>query len=133
MTDRRKYEGVTAEDIIKACKDVDEYLDARYAGDHNASFKIESLSVLLAAFRGESSVDAYLRRRWKALRDNANSVTTVAHLRAGIDALLGAGALTADQAELWCFRIQTCPGHDDEGGRVWCAFCGNLPSEEKGT
>jgi hypothetical protein len=66
-----------------------------------------------------------LRNLWYQLRDNASPVQMRS---AGAVVLFAyhAGLLTSEQADLWWRRIQTCPGHDDEGGRVWCAYCGDL-------
>lgn len=47
-----------------------------------------------------------------------------------IGAFAAIGVLTVEEVRLWCVAIHSCPGHDDEGGRVWCAYCGNLPREE---
>jgi hypothetical protein len=71
------------------------------------------------------SADEYLQGEWCNLR-NSQDIVTVASIRGAIVALREVGVLTSDQAELWERRILTCPGHDDEGGRQWCAYCGEL-------
>lgn len=60
------------------------------------------------------------------LRDDAGEKAMAWALGAVEGAHIG-GALTDDERELWRRRMGECPGHDDEGGRVWCAFCGDLP------
>lgn len=66
-----------------------------------------------------------LNRMWRCLRNDASD-PQMARLYGAISALHQIGALTSDEAELWLRRIKECPGHDDEGGRVWCAYCGLL-------
>lgn len=67
-----------------------------------------------------------LRDEWRALRDDARYYDCAA---ACVRFAYRAGLLNVQQEELWLRRLTTCPGHDDEGGRVWCAYCGNLPKE----
>ncbi len=74
----------------------------------------------------DDAVEAELRKLWFAMRDNASS-TTAGKVMACILFAWRIGCLTSDQRELWQRRITTCPGHDDEGGRVWCAYCGDMP------
>lgn len=57
---------------------------------------------------------------WRSIRNDyrtghmvATEVLTFAH---------NAGLLTSTQHELWSRRIKECPGHEDEGGRDWCAY-----------
>ncbi len=69
-----------------------------------------------------------LTERWRALR-NGYAASSLSCIVAVVDFAFDMGFLTADERELWHRRIQTCPGHDDEGGRVWCAYCGDLPRE----
>ena len=66
---------------------------------------------------------AALREEWRCLRDDAKRYDGAC---AVVVFLHGVGMLTADDAELWARRFETCPGHDDEGGRDWCAYCGNM-------
>lgn len=68
-----------------------------------------------------------LQEMWFELRNGANK-TDMAHVLGAIEMGHAVGALSDEQAELWRRRITTCPGHDDEAGRDWCAFCGQLPS-----
>lgn len=77
---------------------------------------------ILAAGRAE----AWLREAWFELRNGANAESR-RYVIGGIDIAHAAKLLTDEQAELWKRRIGTCPGHDDESGRDWCAFCGLMP------
>lgn len=64
---------------------------------------------------------------WRTLRNDARPVQLAC---AGAIVLFAhdAGLLTVEQKELWLRRFTTCPGHEDEGGRSWCAYCGELGS-----
>lgn len=68
----------------------------------------------------------YLRGRWLSMRDDGAAVQR-AHALGSIRALEFCGVITPPIAELWQRRLDTCPGHDDEGGRRWCAYCGDMP------
>lgn len=68
----------------------------------------------------------YLRGRWLSMRDDGVAVHR-AHTLGSICVLEFCGVITPPIAELWQRRIETCPGHDDEGGRQWCAYCGDMP------
>lgn len=70
----------------------------------------------------------YLGETRKALRNDAGPLATARFLGV-VRALAAVGLLTDEQAELWERRIATCPGHGDEGGRVWCAYCGGWLDE----
>lgn len=63
---------------------------------------------------------------WRSLRDDA-SPTALASACALTWFAYDAGIVDSEQRELWARRFQTCPGHDDEGGRTWCAYCGEHP------
>lgn len=76
-----------------------------------------------------TDVDALLHSFWRDLRDSRHAAN-VTFTQGAIQFAREAELLTPDQYELWLRRIQTCPGHDDEGGRSWCAYCGALPKEE---
>lgn len=87
---------------------------------------------VLKPILGEISVETYpvgrlLRDEWLALRDDG---TMSVRAKACIEFAYGLGLLSPAQYELWCRRITTCPGHDDEGGRDWCAYCGKMPVEK---
>ena len=76
--------------------------------------------------------DEYLHTLWCELRNDARPIA-IAHIRGAIDMAKQSGLITTEQAELWERLIDTCPGHDDEGSRAWCAYCGDMPAggEEK--
>lgn len=48
-----------------------------------------------------------------------------------LDTLRNLGQIDQEQHRLWGLALKTCPGHRD-GGRVWCAYCGNLSPESEG-
>lgn len=70
-----------------------------------------------------------LREAWRGLRNGANA-TDVAFVRGMVEMGFVVGALSNEQVELWLRRIKECPGHNDEGWRDWCAYCGDMPAEE---
>jgi hypothetical protein len=72
--------------------------------------------------------DAFLHEEWRELRNGAGEIEMV-HFGGMIRALHAVGLLSDDQRELWGRRSHTCPGHDDEGGRDWCAYCGLMPRD----
>lgn len=69
---------------------------------------------------------------WCSLRDDASREQIACAERVASFAY-DAGLLTCDQIELWVRRFKECPGHDDEGGRSWCAYCGLAPSGREDT
>lgn len=72
-------------------------------------------------------IDELLDVIWRELRNGFDEFKQGVATGA-IYAGLKLGLMPMDHAELWLRRMMTsCPGHDDEGGRGWCAFCGNLP------
>ena len=78
------------------------------------------------------TADELLRELWLNLRDGADEGSK-SYVRGAIETARCLGALTDEQAELWRRRINTCPGHDDEGGRLWCAYCGDMPNDDDET
>ena len=62
---------------------------------------------------------------WRGFRDGVLP-HDVGRFLGAVAMLKHIGVFTSDHAELWERRIKTCPGHDDEGGRVWCAYCGEM-------
>jgi hypothetical protein len=73
----------------------------------------------------QESAKNWLDHQWRELR-NDKSLHKVMVVTGAIFFGLEIGALTVEESELWLRRINTCPGHDDEGGRKWCAYCGDL-------
>lgn len=71
------------------------------------------------------SAEEYLIEAHNDLRNNRNDRATGEVLGA-INALHAVGLLPDVQAALWAKAIQFCPGHDNEGGRDWCAYCGEM-------
>lgn len=72
------------------------------------------------------TTDEALTEMWRELRNDRRSTGFV---RACINFAYDIEAMTLEQRELWLRRILTCPGHDDEGGRSWCGYCGDMPLE----
>ena len=66
-----------------------------------------------------------LLRWWKELRDGCNGEQR-GYVVGAIDILKELGILNDVERDGWIARTRTCPGHDDEGGRSWCAYCGNI-------
>ena len=66
---------------------------------------------------------------WRELR-NDYSEGQLARFYGAVTALNQVGLVSAEQVELWLYRIKECPGHDDEGGRSWCAYCGNIYAKD---
>jgi len=71
----------------------------------------------------------YLNEQWRELRNDASFQEQKA-LTAAIMAFHAIGLLDDDRRDLWLLRIMSCPGHFDEGGRTWCAYCGDLTPED---
>jgi hypothetical protein len=72
------------------------------------------------------TADETLTEMWRDLRNDARHAPAV---RVCINFAYDCDYLTLEQRELWLRRIATCPGHDDEGGRSWCSYCGDMPKE----
>lgn len=68
--------------------------------------------------------DELLQKLWRSFRNDASRVQGATECL-GVFSL--AGAIAHETAELWARRFRECPGHDDEGGRSWCAYCGDMP------
>ena len=74
-------------------------------------------------------VESILDSAWKGLRDGCSDkdkMWVIGH----IEAFHAIKVLTEQEYKRWIFAVEHCPGHDDEGGRVWCAYCGNIPQEK---
>lgn len=71
----------------------------------------------------KTAATLFLDREWRQLRNSCDREAVV-RVQGAIDALGAAGVLSDTEHELWLRRIRECPGHDDEGGRKWCAYCG---------
>lgn len=66
-----------------------------------------------------------LMGRWGGLRDSA---TTTDLLKADeyLFAFWQLGIVDDLDVDGWKARFRRCPGHINEGGRVWCAYCGDI-------
>jgi hypothetical protein len=63
----------------------------------------------------------WLDGTWRELRNGAGPARR-AYLAGAVDALRSLGLLDDAEQEAWIARGKRCPGHDDEGGRDWCAY-----------
>jgi len=70
--------------------------------------------------------EAHFHEVWRNCRDNGQTIRIA---QTQVAFALEVGILTQSQAELWALRLQMCPGHEDEGGRRWCSYCGTLPKD----
>ena len=75
------------------------------------------------------TADDVLRQLWFKMMNDA-SETAMGRTFAVIDAFKRLGLFDADKAELWRLRIRDCPG-GHSGGRVWCAYCGDLTRDDQ--
>ncbi len=75
-------------------------------------------------------VDTILKRLWHELR-NFSDNSQVGFVQGAVYMSHWLGELDENMLELWLRRIKTCPGHDDEGGRDWCAYCGKMNKNSK--
>ena len=68
---------------------------------------------------------------WRECRNGMlyGEVNLIHYLYGAIDAFATIGLFSAVERDGWKARIKNCPGHDDEGGRSWCAYCGDMPSK----
>lgn len=71
------------------------------------------------------SAEDFLNVVWRELRNDCGSIAR-ARVAGALVALQAVGFLTAVEVEGWARRMEHCPGHDDEVGRTWCAFCGSM-------
>jgi hypothetical protein len=63
----------------------------------------------------------WLDGTWREFRNGAGPARQ-AYLAGAVDVLRSLGLLSVEEQEAWIARGHRCPGHDDEGGRDWCAF-----------
>lgn len=76
-------------------------------------------------FVTSTAVEAELRELWLELRNDC-SVSGIRSVTYCVRFARRLGLIDECGEELWVRRIATCPGHDDEGGRKWCAYCGDI-------
>lgn len=78
----------------------------------------------------KEAAEQWLDETWRELRNGAGPAR-MAYFGGAVDVLKDLGILSKIEQEGWIARRGTCPGHDDEGGRVWCAYCGDIPAEAR--
>ena len=72
------------------------------------------------------SATDFMQALWLEMRDGAGPEAQFKAAGA-IELARVVGLFSDDIAELWLRRVRhSCPGHDDEGGRDWCAYCGEM-------
>ena len=76
----------------------------------------------------QGPAEVRLHEVWLQLRDDASRLMTE-YMVGAINMAFTLGALSEDGVELWLYRMKQCPGHADEGGRSWCAYCGEMRKE----
>lgn len=72
----------------------------------------------------------FLDKVWREMRNDGRPFILAGAIGA-VEALLQVGMLSQVEADGWLARFERCPGHDDEGGRVWCAYCGRIKRTQK--
>jgi hypothetical protein len=76
-----------------------------------------------AAGSSKGAAETLLNDAWLAMRNDASERAQQYVMGAVVMAQV-LGVFSPEDAELWQRRVGSCPGHDDEGGRDWCAYCG---------
>lgn len=76
-----------------------------------------------------ATTETVLSDWWRELRNDA-SAKQIARFLGAVDFASCTGALNAAESDGWRARVHRCPGHDDEGGRDWCAYGCELPRRE---
>ena len=66
---------------------------------------------------------------WRDFRDDS-SRDAILMARGAVEMCRRLGLVTDLESEGWLARFARCPGHDDEGGRSWCAYGCPMPDEE---
>lgn len=77
-----------------------------------------------------ATVDGFLDHEWHNLMDDC-SPTAIAFAQGCVEAARYLGMISDLEAEAWTHRMLRCPARGDthHGGRVWCAFCGDIDAE----
>lgn len=68
-----------------------------------------------------------LMEEWRAIRDDWGYIVCA---KACIRFAYTLNLITVTERDVWLAGLNACPGHDDEGGRSWCAYCGDLSTHE---
>lgn len=76
------------------------------------------------------TAEEYMRVLWLDCRDQGKPL--IAAAKVVVDAFEKTDKFDRDRGELWERRLTTCPGHDDGGGRQWCAYCGDIKADSGG-
>lgn len=73
-------------------------------------------------------IDTYLQSLWEAMQDSYPDNALM--FKGALNMALFIGLITQEKHELWNLRIKNCPNPDHIGGRVWCAYCGDIKRDE---
>lgn len=96
---------------------------------HDGRLDCPAPAISLSAIETESktlqTADKFLTLLWREMRNNRSELI-VARAMGALTALLACGLITTLEVTQWTYCFDRCPGHEDEGGRSWCAYCGNL-------
>jgi len=75
-----------------------------------------------------AKADTFLRQMHEEMR-NGIEPAVLDMTDGAVGAFVAVGLLTATEGDLWEHRFrQVCPGHEGDGGRGWCAYCGDMPA-----
>jgi|GEM_PF-4155541 len=76
----------------------------------------------------EKAIDKYLQELWEEMMNDHPS--NILRFEGAINLAYGLGAISIEKYELWNLRVEKCPDPDHVGGRVWCAYCGDVSPNE---
>ena len=77
----------------------------------------------------EEKIDAYLQDLWEDMMEAYNE--NLLKFLGAVNMAWQIGLITKEKHELWLLRIKNCPDTDHCGGRIWCAYCGNIELKEE--
>ena len=77
----------------------------------------------------KSDAEKWLDSAWRSIRDGWKG-QYIDRIHGALALLEHLGVLTSIEVEGWRARLDRCPGHDDEGGRDWCGYCGKMRKAE---
>jgi hypothetical protein len=77
------------------------------------------------------TADEILTRAHRSCMDDAN--WGMHYARGAADALMAAGLISLSHRHIFDLALKTCPEPSHDGGRVWCAYCGDVaqPDSER--
>jgi len=69
-------------------------------------------------------INDYLHSLWEDMMDDRRELPK--RFYSILHALEHLDLINSEHRELWLYRIQKCPDTDHIGGRLWCAYCGDI-------